>query len=102
MCSSGPLATYAATAILAGAGGRNRASEHPVLPLALAAKTLYDPATALKLAREEWDENRAFCGCCQTATVASLASAVLALPEAAEAVEALIAPRGAAAGTAAV
>jgi len=76
-------ATYAVTAILAGAGGRDRARENPALPLALAAKTLYDAATALKLGQEEWAENKALCGYCQTATLASLAS--VALPEAVEA-----------------
>ena len=35
-----------------------------------------------ELAREEWAENRAFCAYCQTATLASFASAAFALPEA--------------------
>ena len=43
------VATHAVTAILAGAGGRDRARENPALPLALAAKTLYGAATALRL-----------------------------------------------------
>ncbi|MGN6548768.1 MAG: vitamin K epoxide reductase family protein [Pararhizobium sp.] len=76
------VATYAVTAILAGAGGRDRARSYPVLPLALAGKTLYDSIVCLRLAREEWRENRAFCSFCQTATAASLASLALALPEA--------------------
>ena len=88
------VATYAATAILAGAGGRDRARERPWLPVALAAKTLYDSYVALKLAREEWAENEALCGYCQTATLASLASAALALPEAAGAVARLVGPEG--------
>jgi Vitamin K epoxide reductase family len=73
--------TYAATAILAGAGGRDRAAARPWLPLAVTAKTLYDSVTALTLAREEWRETRALCGYCQTATLASLASVALSLPE---------------------
>lgn len=80
------LASYAVTAILAGAGGKDRARRTPALPIALAAKTLYDSVVALRLAREEWADNEALCGYCQTATVASLASAVLALPEAARAI----------------
>lgn len=76
------VATYAVTAMLAGAGGRDRARPYPVLPLALAGKTAYDSAVCLKLAREEWRENRAFCSFCQTATIVSLVSLGLAVPEA--------------------
>jgi uncharacterized membrane protein len=84
------VASYAVTAILAGAGGRDRAREQPLVPIALAAKTLYDTGTALKLAQEEWDENQALCGYCQAATLASIASVALALPEAVRAVDALL------------
>lgn len=80
-------ASYAVTAILAGAGGEDRARENPALPIALAAKTIYDAGIALKLAQEEWAENRAFCTYCQAATVASIASVALSLPEAMRAVE---------------
>jgi uncharacterized membrane protein len=83
------VANYGVTAILAGAGGRNRARETPALPIALAVKTIYDSVTALRLAREEWRDNRALCGYCQTATLASLASAALAAPEAVAAVRSL-------------
>jgi len=83
------VASYAVTAILAGAGGRDRARTHPGLPAALAAKTVYDLIVALKLAREEWHENRALCGYCQAATVASLASVGLAMPEALQVVHQL-------------
>ena len=58
--------------------------------MALAAKTLYDSYVAIKLGREEWQENEALCDYCQTATLASLASACLALPEAAEAARTLL------------
>jgi len=47
-------------------------------------------AKTVKLAREEWQENRAFCAYCQTATLASFASAAFALPEAARAVRHLL------------
>ena len=79
------LGTYAVTAALAGAGGERRAEEAPHLPLLMAGKAAYDVATAAKLAREEWGDNRALCAYCQAATAASLAAAALALPEAARA-----------------
>lgn len=83
------LVTYGITALLAGAGGRDRARDLPWLPLALAAKTVYDAVTTIRLGREEWAENRALCDYCQTATLASFASAVLSLPEAAKALRML-------------
>ncbi len=75
-------ATFAATAILAGAGGADRARDNPALPVALAAKAAYDVATAAKLAAEEWQDNKALCAWCQAATVLAVATAALALPEA--------------------
>jgi uncharacterized membrane protein len=84
------LANYAATAWLAGSGGRDRARSHPILPIATALKAIADSAVALKLAREEWGENRALCAYCQVATACSLASAALALPEAASAARNLL------------
>ena len=88
----GPLmvASYALTAALAGAGGKDRARDNPALPIALAAKTLYDVAVALKLAQEEWQENQALCGYCQAATIASLISVGIAMPEAVKAVQHVI------------
>jgi uncharacterized membrane protein len=83
------LVTYGITAVLAGAGGRDRARDLPWLPLALAAKTIYDAVTTVRLGREEWAENEALCDYCQAATLASLASAVLSLPEAARALRVL-------------
>lgn len=78
----GMIITYGITAALAGAGGKDRARTTPLLPLALAAKVAGDVATNLKLAREEWAENKALCAYCQTATLLSIASLGLALPEA--------------------
>ena len=85
--------TFGVTAALAAAGGERRAEDRPLLPIAMAAKTLYDAYTALQLAREEWDENRAFCAYCQAATVTTLAAAALALPEAVQAARGLLASR---------
>lgn len=74
--------SYGVTAWLAGAGGKDRATTHPWIPVALAAKVLADAAFAVRLGQEEWAENKALCWYCQSATVASLASVPLALPEA--------------------
>lgn len=46
-----------------------------------------DAAIAVKLGREEWQENRALCAYCQGATLVSLASVILAIPEAVRAIE---------------
>ncbi len=74
-------ASYALTAWLAGAGGLDRAARNPLVPLAMGLKILGDAATSLQLAREEWGENKALCAYCQCATLASLASVALAVPE---------------------
>lgn len=80
------IVNYGITAALAGAGGKNRAEQRPWLPLAMAAKTVLDAGTALQLGREEWSENKALCAYCQVATLVSLASVALAVPEAVSAV----------------
>jgi hypothetical protein len=76
------LVSYGLTAWLAAASGKNRAEQTPSLPILMAAKTLGDVAVALELGREEWQENKKLCAYCQAATLASLASVALALPEA--------------------
>ena len=81
------VVTYGITAALAGAGGMRRAETMPWLPLAMGAKALFDVGTAVKLAQEEWQDNKALCAYCQAATVASVASVALALPEMAKAVQ---------------
>jgi len=75
------VTSYAITAWLAGAGGKDRARRNPLLPIAMGVKLLIDTAVAAELAREEWNENKAFCEYCQVATLASLASLVIAWPE---------------------
>jgi hypothetical protein len=89
----GPLMvmTYAATAALIAAGGAERAERQPALPLAAAGKALYDLGTCLKLAQEEWAENRKLCSWCQVATAFSAVTAALALPEAVRAGRRLLA-----------
>jgi uncharacterized membrane protein len=76
------IANYAATAILVGMGGRDRARQMPAAPIALSVKAFGDVVTNLFLARQEWRDNKAFCGYCQSATVASLATLLLSIPEA--------------------
>lgn len=83
------LVSYALTAALAAAGSADRAERDPALPIALAAKTGFDSVSAVRLAAEEWRDTKALCGYCQAATVASLLSFAIALPEAARAVRGL-------------
>jgi uncharacterized membrane protein len=79
----GPLmiGTYAITAWLASMGGLERARRNPLIPIAMGIKILFDCATNVQLAREEWQENKAFCEYCQVASICSFASLALALPE---------------------
>lgn len=75
------VVSYGVTALLAGAGGKDRAKNMPWLPLAMGAKVLGDAAFAVELGREEWNENKALCAYCQLATICSFVSVALALPE---------------------
>lgn len=83
------LITYGVTAALAAAGGKDRAERQPLLPVLMGGKIAYDVMTALKLGQEEWAENKALCAYCQAATVASVVSLVIALPEALKAAQRL-------------
>lgn len=83
--------SYGLTAWLAGAGGKNRVTNTPVLPIAMGVKTLFDTALAAKLSQEEWKENKALCFYCQIGLLASAASLALAVPEVIKAVKKLIA-----------
>ncbi|MDF7811876.1 vitamin K epoxide reductase family protein [Hymenobacter sp. YC55] len=76
------MVTYGLTACLAGAGGLHRATQQPAIPVAMGLKTLFDTLTTVKLGQEEWQENKALCFYCQVATVASVTSLALAVPEA--------------------
>ncbi|HLQ18325.1 MAG TPA: vitamin K epoxide reductase family protein [Tabrizicola sp.] len=84
------MATFSATAVLAGMGSADRAEERPVVPLALAAKSQYDVGTAAKLAQEEWQTNKALCAWCQAASVLAVVTLALSLPEAARAARRLV------------
>ncbi|MBW4573602.1 MAG: vitamin K epoxide reductase family protein [Tolypothrix carrinoi HA7290-LM1] len=87
------MLNYALTAWLASAGGLDRARRNPLLPIAMGIKILIDSGVSLELAREEWSENKAFCDYCQVATVCSVASLVLAIPEVLTAVRTLLGRR---------
>lgn len=78
------IVTYGVTAALAAAGPADRSRVQPALPVAMATKSLYDLVTALRLAQTEYDDKGAFCIYCQTATVTTLLSTLLSLPEAAD------------------
>jgi Vitamin K epoxide reductase family len=87
------MLNYALTAWVASAGGLDRARRNPLLPIAMGIKILIDSGVSLELAREEWSENKAFCDYCQVATVCSVASLVLAIPEVLTAIRTLLGRR---------
>lgn len=76
------MASYAATACLAGMGGRNRWRYTPWIPLMMSGKTLADTALAAKLTADQWTKYRAFCIWCLLTAAATFATVPLALPEA--------------------
>lgn len=86
------IVTYAVTATLAGTGGANRAEEQPALALVATGKAAADVALNLKLAAEEWTDNKALCSWCQVASLLSLATLGLLLPEGLRAARALQLP----------
>lgn len=84
------LVTYATTAALAGAGGKERARDQPWLPLGMGAKLIYDTVQVVRLTQEEWQENHALCFYCQLASLATFASLALAIPEVTQAAQTLL------------
>lgn len=76
------IVSYGLTAVLAGAGGSNRARNQPWLAAALFGKVVYDAGLAVKLGIEEWNSTKKLCGYCQTATAVSLVSVGLAAVDA--------------------
>ncbi|MBD2778887.1 vitamin K epoxide reductase family protein [Iningainema tapete] len=87
------IVNYALTAWLAAAGGKDRDRTNPLLSIGMGAKILVDTVVAAELAREEWSENKAFCEYCQVATVCSIVSLVLAVPEVLSATRTLLSRR---------
>lgn len=83
------LGSYAATLGLAAMGGKDRAEEHPLIPLALAAKVAFDALQAGKLTVDQVTKHRALCSYCLVAAGATFATVPLVLPEARAALRAL-------------
>ena len=71
-----------ATAVLATMGTVDRARTAPWIPLLLAAKVGADTVSALFLTAEQATRHREYCAWCLVATVASMASLPLVIPEA--------------------
>lgn len=81
------LANYGITAAMIAAGGKDRASQYPALPVAAAAKAAFDVALCGVLAVKEWRENKQLCSWCQVATAASVVTLATAVPEAIKALK---------------
>jgi len=76
------LLSYAVTLTLAGMGSKDRFRNTPIVPLALAAKVLFDAFGGLYLTAEQATKHRKFCSWCLTASVASLVMVPQVIPEA--------------------
>ncbi len=76
------LTSYGMTMVLAAMGGKDRATEQPWLPLALAAKVALDALQAGRLTIDQWTKHRAFCIWCLLAAGTTFASVPLVVPEA--------------------
>lgn len=90
------LLSYAATLMLVTSGGKDRASTHPWLPIAAAAKVLFDVASGGVLTAEQAVKHRAFCSWCLGAAAASGLALPAVLPEAFSATRSLMPTRSAA------
>lgn len=77
------------TLALAGMGGRERASQHPLIPLAMFAKTLLDATSGAYLTAEQLTKHKKVCSFCTVSAFALVASVPAAWPEARDAVRAL-------------
>ncbi|HET6567048.1 MAG TPA: vitamin K epoxide reductase family protein [Rhodothermales bacterium] len=88
----GPLGllSYSATAVLAAAGGKDRATRTPWIPIALAAKVAADTAQAARLTIDQWTKHRAFCSYCLLAAGATFATVPLVVPEVMDALRELL------------
>ncbi|GAC1357026.1 MAG: hypothetical protein PVS3B1_05260 [Ktedonobacteraceae bacterium] len=75
------VGNYAITMGLAAMGGPGRAEEQPWLPLVLAAKIAFDASQAVRLFFDQKTKYHAFCSYCLLASVTTLASIPLVIPE---------------------
>ncbi len=81
------ILTYATTTMLAAGGRADRASKNPLWVKAMFVKILLDCLTNAKLGTEEYQTNKKLCAYCQTATVISFISLLVAWPEFKESLE---------------
>lgn len=76
------FASYGANVPLALVGGRNRACDRPWLPIALSGKAAVDTLVSAWYLYQMPTREKAWCGYCITAAIASFATLALSLPEA--------------------
>lgn len=81
------LVNYGITAALVAAGGKDRATQNPALPVAAAAKAAFDFVLCSGLAVKEWQDNEQLCSWCQVATAVSAATLAVTVPEAVKALK---------------
>ena len=79
------LVSYGVTIVLAAMAGPDRARALPLIPVALAVKTIADAGNAGYLTYEQIAKHKAVCSYCLVAAVASFMTVPYALPEAREA-----------------
>lgn len=84
------LISYGVTLALAGMGTRSRFKDTPLIPLAMAAKVVFDAVGGLYLTAEQASKHRKFCSWCLTASIASVAMVPQVLPEARAALRTLL------------
>jgi len=75
------LGNYAITMGLAAMGGQDRAMRQPWIPLALAAKVLFDVSQAIRLFLDQKSKYHAFCSWCLLSAGSTLAIVPLVIPE---------------------
>jgi len=82
---------FALTAWLARAGGKKRAKNQPILPIAMGVKTVADAAVAMEVARKDWDHNKQVGTYPQIAAIVALSAAAVAVPEMVKGIRQLLA-----------
>lgn len=82
--------SYTTTLALTAMGGKDRARTHPMIPLALTGKLLYDTFQAGKLTADQWSKDRTFCSWCLLATAATFAALPMIYPETRAALEEIL------------
>lgn len=83
------IASAGLSLVLAGMGGPDRATQQPLLPLGLFAKSLADAAGGVYLTAEQLTKHRKICSWCTVSSLALVASVPAAWPEARDALRAL-------------